>query len=118
MSIIFEELTDGELHEFTPKVDFAPVAGKAIEYVELAVQPELLPSESPLVNWVNIDPHDKSLAAYTVGAGWSALATRLSALANLYGLDVDVAQMNQRDQHDPEKVIKTSYIFQLKEIES
>lgn len=113
--VLFSDLLDGERHVMRPGIDFGPVAGQVVDWVENAVQPDLVPGESPVLSWVNADPHIHTGGKfYVIQEGWSMAAIRLKALADVLDIDVEVTQVNHRDSAGD--LVHVEYIFQKKEI--
>lgn len=112
----FSSMLDGERHSLKLGIDFGPASGQVEEWIPRQVQPDLIPGESPVMNWLNVDPHNHNRGRhYVVQEGWSMAAVRLKCLADVLDLDVDVKQVNRRSPSG--ELLRTEYIFQMKDDE-
>lgn len=110
---ILGDIWDGERWVFTPREDFDVPQVFVKEMVEELVQVRSGdPYETPSMNYVAIAGAMPSLHD-RIERGWSALAVRLSTMAELLRISVNVAQENHRNAAGD--LLRTDYVFQVKE---
>lgn len=108
-SLTSEEILDGEEHALRPGVDFGPAAGKVVDWVEAAIQPDLVPGESPVMKWVNVDPVGNDVSKFwSITEGWAVAASNLSKIAEVLGEPVECAQENYRDKQG--EILRTEWV--------